>query len=393
MTLAMSSRRSNSSISLPPPSRARTQRRSKRPGIRFQMQPNVGFTTSLTNMTPQTRKQMDMRLHGRRSGPKCIARYSRNRRRAGQAKGETYIKKLEAGAIPNQITAIFNKRMAFLDGNNDAQAKLGLEMWDILMGQQNTMEDVIKASLICDPSGVPAIITKDLTMIENAIDVDRCEHCESPDIYRCDASGYVSCESCGCVASYPVCKLETPFMDMASGKAKTSSTFGVTSVHIYDRMTHFKTLLNNIRGNGSRELDPAMLAMLRKKRVDTKQTIDHVWVISVLKGTKYSKFSPLAVRIARIVSDGEFVPRVIEMDVIQRLEDAFADVCRGFDEWIQTTDNARKNFMSYPYVACRIFERHGLSSLNEYVMKIKGLPTIKKQGVMWKQVCQRIGWE
>lgn len=371
------------------------QAKSMRPFLRCGMVSQTrqsGVSTSSTrSTTPQTKMAAATSKRGKISRPKCIAHYSRKRRKPGQLVGEKFMAKRPTNDTRSKrITDVYLGQLARLDGDLDAQAALTFKMWDILNGSQTHRDDEINAEIICQPDAVPAYVRRDVLIRKIAIDPNECEHCHGTVTYIDHVTDQKMCEDCGAVHA-PVPVLESPFANKIS---KTNiAHFRVVNSHVYDRMSHFKALLHNIQGLGQSKLCPLMLDALRARaRTEMSENITHKWVCSALRAIKMGKFSPQAVRIAQLVSDGRFKAPVIEKDTHERLLASFVDVCVFFDEWIQNAVTDRKNFMSYPYIAFQIFSAHSLAHLHDYLTLIKSDARREVQNKIWQGVCERAGW-
>lgn len=351
--------------------------------------PSSATTNSHTNTTPSTKTHPFNKLPrtGRRSGRKCIARYSRQRRRPGQKKAEDYHKAMHESTIPPAmaITNIYNDKMKTLD--TDGQAALTFEMWDILEGRQSTTEDITRTQLICNPDAVPAYTKRDIVVHETANHYERCSYCHGG-VEVVDESDMPTCTACG-VVTPPTLHFETPFL--RGGQQGTENPhFSITHKHVYDRMAHFKAILNSVQGLGRCALCPNMLQQLRD-RVEEQYPCwpDHHWVIRNLKQLKQGKYTPYAVRIAALVNT-RFSPPTIPEALLNKLEIDFIYVCKHFDSWIQNEDSSmRKNFMSYPYVVCQLFRNNGLQNICQFLKLIKSSARLEVQNKMWKAVCMR----
>lgn len=350
--------------------------------------------SSPTSTTPSTQIQHSSKLSvtGRISGRKCVARYSRNRRRPGQKKGEDYMRNIrmapESPAIT--ITNLYLTKMKDLD--RDAQAELTFRMWDILAGAQIREDDAIKTQIICAPHTVPDYIKKDVTTRELYIDTDQCPYCLERSVVVIDIHGEPSCTACG-AALPPTLHFETPFAK-GDGRKEEQAHFTVVHKHIYDRMAHFKALMNNIQGLGRSKLCPTMIAMLLQAVSESPSpyAIDHSWVARHLKLNKQGKYIPQAVRLASLANPF-FTTPTLDMNQLDQLEMGFVEVCDRFDEWITSNKHVkRKNFMSYPYIAHQLFIRVGLPHLCQYLNMIKSDVRLDAQNKMWEILCANSGW-
>lgn len=346
-------------------------------------------TNSHMNTTLSTKTHPFNKLvrTGRRSGRRCIARYSRQRRRPGQKKAEDYSNAMRDSVIPppTAITNIYINKMKTLD--SDGQAALTFKMWDILEGRQSTPEDIIRTQLVCTPGAVPAYTKRGIITHDTANHHERCSYCHGR-VDVIDDTDMPTCTECG-VVTPPLLHFEASFL--RGGRQGTENPhFTVVHKHIYDRMAHFKALLNNIQGLGRVSLCPKMLQALRD-RVEEQYPCwpDHHWVIHNLKALKQGKYTPHAIRIAALINT-RFSPPIVHEHQLNQLEIGFVEVCKHFDDWIQDNKNVkRKNFMSYPYIAHQLFRRNGLEHLCPFVQIIKSSVRLETQNQMWKAVCER----
>lgn len=362
-------------------------------GSSVPLKPSAATTRPHMSTTPQTQTHQNSKYTntGRRSGRKCIARYSRQRRRPGQKKAEDYTKTMSESIIPpaTAITNIFNSKMKSLD--QDGQAELTFRMWDILEGRQTTSEDITRTQLICTPDAVPAYTKRTIVTHDTAVHFESCPYCYLRRLEIVDDTGMPTCTECGVVAP-PVFHFETPFKK-GGGEGTENPHYSVVHKHVYDRMAHFKALLNSIQGLGRSHLCPKMMQALRDKVKEQYPCWpDHNWVTRTLKSLKQGKYIPQAIRIAAIINNRYSSP-FIEEHKLNQLELGFVDVCKHFDDWIQTNKQVkRKNFMSYPYITHQLFTRLGLSHLCPFVKIIKSSARLEAQNMLWKGVCERANW-
>lgn len=362
------------------------------------LSPQRHATASMTSA--QSTIRFDPTLHpkttrhiGRGSGRKCVAGYSRNRRRPGQKAGEDYLHHMrkDTEAPATTITKTFISKMKSLRGDTDAQADLVFRMWDILSGSQTREDDVIKTQIICTPEKVPAYIKSDVVLRELAIDINQCAYCHA----RFDYDATDGCLECGALP-LPTFHFETPFCkdNYHSSKKVDNAHFRVVHKHIYDRMAHFKALLHNMQGLGQGKL----CAGVTDKLIDIALAdpnyplIDHIWVIAQLKKLKQGRYIPQAVRLARIANPF-FSPPELDPTKIEQLELGFVEVCTRFDEFIkENKEIKRKNFMSYPYIAHQLFIRNDLSHLCGYLNMIKSDVRLDAQNKLWRVICEKAAW-
>ena len=288
------------------------------------------------------------------------------------------------------ITNIYIDKMKSLD--IDKQAALTFEMWDILEGRQSTPEDIIRTQLICTPGAVPAYTKRDIIVHETANHYERCSNCFSLHgrVEIIDDTDMPTCTECGVVGP-PTLTFETPFSKVRIGTENPH--FSVVHKHVYDRMAHFKALLNNIQGLGRVSLCPKMLQALRGM-VEEQYPCwpDHHWVIRNLKALKQGKYTPHAIRIAALINT-RFSPPIVQEHQLNQLELGFVEVCKHFDDWIQDNKHVkRKNFMSYPYIAHQLFKRNSLEHLCPFVQIIKSSARLQVQDQIWEAVSRRLNW-
>ena len=352
--------------------------------------PSAATTKARTSTTPstQTHPISKSTSTGRRSGRKCIARYSRQRRKPGQKKAEDYRKNMRESIIPpaTAITNIYNEKMRTLD--LEGQAALTFKMWDILDGRQSLPEDIIRTQLICAPGAVPAFTKRAIVSRDNANHHERCSYCHGR-VDIVDDTDMPTCTECGIVTP-PILHFETPFLRGGQQGAENPH-YSIVHKHIYDRMAHFKALINSIQGLGRAALCPDMLQALRD-RVEEKYPCwpDHHWVKRNLKQLKQGKYIPQAIRIAALINS-RFDPPFIPEHQLNQLELGFVEICKHFDGWIQQAGKQikRKNFMSYPYIAHQLFKRNGLEHLCPFISIIKSSVRLEAQNQMWKAVCEQ----
>ena len=326
----------------------------------------------------------------------------RRRQRPGEQVGKAYFQQQQTdltpvGAISDTITSIYNTKMASLAGDVDKQNELTFKLWDILAGSQDRVDDAIKAHLICDPDSVPPFVKRDLLALEVFIDTDQCDYCHDRCMVYDDESGSSYCDTCGSGGETRLV-LETPFSSSKSShntNSQMSVGFETVHKHIYDRLSHFQTLLNNVQGRGNSKLCPRMIETLRTKArtLPGLSSVTYPWVMATLKTMRAGKFIPHAVRITQLVAQGFWNPPTIEPNDKNALVDGFVRVCEQYDRWIgENTDTKRKNFMSYPYIAYQLCMRQGLTDICGFFTLIKSDVRRNTQNKLWAVICEREKW-
>ena len=364
-----------------------------------------------TTKRPEIKMDLNMKPFGRRCKQTCFAPYSRQhqtqpeerrRQRPGEQVGKAYFQQQQmdltpVGAISDTITSIYNTKMASLDGDVDKQNELTFKLWDILAGSQDRVDDAIKAHLICDPDSVPPFVKRDLLALEVFIDTDQCDYCHDRCMVYDDESGSSYCDTCGSGGETRLV-LETPFASSRSSHTTNSQMsvgFETVHKHIYDRLSHFQALLNNVQGRGNSKLCPRMIETLRTKAraLPGLSSVTYPWVMASLKTMRAGKFIPHAVRITQLVAQGFWNPPTIEPNDKNALVDGFVRVCEQYDRWIgENTDTKRKNFMSYPYIAYQLCMRQGLTDICGFFTLIKSDVRRATQNKLWAVICERERW-
>lgn len=397
MTLAVHLPRSNSASSL---KRRRSVSSEKTTLVSFDYgrQSHLKRAHASTTSAPSTIHSIHlppstMSKHtGKTSGRKCVAGYSRNRRRPGQKAGEDFLRnrRSDLDSPATTITKLYLTKLRTLD--MEAQAELTFKMWDILAGTQTRQDDVIKTQIICAPETVPTYIKRDVAIREIAIDTSQCHYCYEKNVDVVDDTDMLTCLDCGAIQNQSY-HFETPFKK-GGAREKENPHFRIVHKHVYDRMSHFKALLHNVQGLGQGKLCEKMQQTLLTTALalPDPRVVDHVWVTEHLKRHKQGKYIPQAVRLARLANPFLTPPYISEQN-LEQLELGFVEVCRCFDEWIQANKTVkRKNFMSYPYIAHQLLTRVGLPHLCAYLNMIRGDTRLDAQNKLWENVCEKAKW-
>lgn len=258
-------------------------------------------------------------------------------------------------------------------------------MWDILGKKSHTEEDVVRSQLLCCPEQVPAYVKRDI-LIKDCHVPERCEHCFGEWLEYDDKLDCSTCMNCGILSR---------LMGVADTAIENQFREGavITKVHIYDRICHFKTLLNRITGEGSSKLCVTTLDIMRKMAT-SGCVVSPTWVSVQLKKQKKGNLLPHRFRIACIVSNGSYTPPLLELPQREQLLISFARVCECFDDWItKAVHEKRKNFLSYTYVALQLFDIHSYHHMKPHLTTISSKKLLDKHNMIWKIICERTGWK
>jgi len=310
------------------------------------------------------------------------------RRKRGQKKGEVYTTRARTDTPTDEITKMYKNKIDSLGNDITAQNEITFKLWDVLRGAQDKNDDVLKTAMICTPDTVPEFIKQDIAIDGTTREqwTIECKWCGWLLTYMED-SGHYACESCGVVAE------EKLTMETNMHCFSVVRTHDIVKKHVYDRMSHFRALMSSIQGISQTKLCDKMLATLRTEADAEGVVVSPKWVMERLKAHKMGKYTPKRFRIAQLL-DHTCLPPVLELGEMERLMSSFALVCKHFDEWRtdETTTTARKNFMSYPYIAHQLFKMIGMPKMCASLLMISSPARMKVQNGIWAEVCERTGW-
>ena len=152
--------------------------------------------------------------------------------------------------------------------------------------------------------------------------------------------------------------------------------------HAYVRLTRWKDFLRQLQGTtnnmiASRDLDRVQKAYKRWgwDRVTVPRTL---FLFKRLRLTKYND------RVRQFASalDPTIVHPTLTYEEAARATALFKNIDAAWER----VSNKRKNFMSYSYVAYRIFEEMGVTRVLPHIRMLKDKTLVRKLDAYWRQI-------
>jgi hypothetical protein len=160
----------------------------------------------------------------------------------------------------------------------------------------------------------------------------------------------------------------------------------------YQRINHFREWLNQFQAKQSPEIPDEVyhdiINELNKNRITDFSQINKIRMKAILKKLGYNSYYEHVHYIINKLSN--LPPPKITRD----MEKIFIKMFKKIEEpWRIYKQPDRKNFLSYSYVLYKFCELLELDHLLEFFSLHKAQNKLMENDVIWKKICNHIGWE
>lgn len=220
------------------------------------------------------------------------------------------------------------------------------------------------------PSGAPPI---------QVTDQEKCKDCGEEMILDTHQA-MLFCPGCHQIVKY----IDSTSMNTAYGEEVEFPTFS------YDRLNHLNDWLLIIQGKETstvpEEIVEVIMEQMRLIRVD-QNDISINLVRDILKKKQLKKYYRNVVQIwSRITGN---IPPRMTMEQEHKIRMMFHQIQEPFE---RHKPPERKNFLSYEYVIYKCCEILGYSDFLPYFKLLKGTDKLRKQDLIWKNICEDLKW-
>lgn len=218
----------------------------------------------------------------------------------------------------------------------------------------------------------------------NEIDHDPfglCPCCDTEMIFSANEANF-TCTECG----------HQEFVLVDSDKPSYKDPPREVSYYAYKRINHFNEWLAQFQAKESTEIPQevydAIIAELKKERINDYRTLSRAKAREILKKLKYNKYYEHVPHIINRLN-GQNAP-VMSREVEEKLRYMFKEIQPAFQKHCPKD---RSNFLSYSYVLYKFCE---LLELDEYLPSfplLKNRDKLYVQDKIWQKICEELKWE
>ena len=193
-------------------------------------------------------------------------------------------------------------------------------------------------------------------------------------VYNCPECGaeiVEVCYECGCCLDVPnLVMLPSP------------NSILIKQPKGYEKMIHFKEVLDRFQGRERRDIPEDILSMVREKMpFETMKQLKRI--LRNLKLTPYIPHAPLIMYLT-VGRELPYIPRATE----DKIKMCFRQAVGSFLK----LKKARKNFISYHFVLYKLLQLYDQQALLPEVHVIKNRLRLIEHERIWKLICEDLGW-
>jgi hypothetical protein len=217
---------------------------------------------------------------------------------------------------------------------------------------------------------------------------DMCVHCGETDRNVLVNDGMIFCPHC-CTAEYIIVDHDKPAY---KDPPKEVSYFA------YKRINHFQEWLNQVQGKETtdipEEVYDRILLEIKKQKITNLASLNSVKMKEILKKLRINKYYEHTAFIINKLN-GIPIPHLspelesVLRSMFQQIQVPFARAIRAGGGKIA----ARKNFLSYGYCLHKMVQLLGHDEYLKHFPLLKSREKLHQQDVIWKRICEDLGWE
>ena len=160
----------------------------------------------------------------------------------------------------------------------------------------------------------------------------------------------------------------------------------------YKRINHFNEWLAQFQAKESTEIPDEVyekiIAEIKKERIKDLSKLDTKKIRQYLKKIKLNKFYDHAAHILYQING--ISPPSMSKELEEKLRLMFKEIQAPFMEVCPKT---RKNFLNYSYVLHKFVELLSLDEYKVYFPLLKDREKLHQTDMIWKKICDKIGWQ
>jgi uncharacterized Zn finger protein (UPF0148 family) len=208
-----------------------------------------------------------------------------------------------------------------------------------------------------------------------------CEECQIP-LICLQQDGIMVCSKCG-YQELLLVEQNRPILQQSSKEASHFS---------YKRINHFKEWCAQIQGKESTDIPTdifeKILAEIKKEKITDTRKITNRKMREILKKLKLNKYYEHSVYIINRIN-GVPTPH-FPPELEEKLCSMFKEIQGPFLKYCPPD---RKNFLSYSYVLAKFFHILGRHEYLQYCQLLKSREKLALQDVVFKNICNDLGWK
>ena len=163
----------------------------------------------------------------------------------------------------------------------------------------------------------------------------------------------------------------------------------------YKRANYFAEWLNSLQARESTVIPDDVLdavrAEFKKNRATTRADITPKKVLQHLKKLRLRKWFEHKYALCTALEG--IPPPELSPALEVKLKAMFNEIHGPFDKWRPVVAPTRKNFLSYGYVLYKFCELLGQDDLLDYFTLLKDGEKLYQMDVIWRKICEEVGWE
>ena len=210
---------------------------------------------------------------------------------------------------------------------------------------------------------------------------DICQECNA-ELTHIQSESVIECTKCGHLTNIIIDTEKTSYKE----PPKESCYYS------YRRSNHFNEWIAQFQGKETTQIPRQVLQQvvfeIKKERIQDLSKLSNQKVRSILKKLKMNKYYEHIPYIINLLN-GKDPPHMTRQQeeklriMFQQIQGPFLEFC----------PKKRKNFLSYSYVLNKFVGLLGLDHLQSLFPLLKSREKLHSQGAIWKQICDKIGWE
>lgn len=160
----------------------------------------------------------------------------------------------------------------------------------------------------------------------------------------------------------------------------------------YKRINHLNECLSQFQARETTEIPDEvyekLLIEIKKERIVNMAEITQSKLKEYLKKLDLNKYYEHIPHILYKLTG--ISPPVIPKEIEETLRNMFKEIQGPF---LKICPKDRKNFLSYSYVLYKLIELLNINDLKKYFPLLKSREKLYQQDLMWKQICEELGWK
>lgn len=192
----------------------------------------------------------------------------------------------------------------------------------------------------------------------------------------------------------PQCGNEVP-MILESDKPSYHDPPHENTYFAYKKINHFKEQLSHFQAKETtkipQEVYDIILIEMKKEKRNNLATINKTQIKRYLQKYAHLGYNKYYENINQIICHlNGMTPIIIKPELEEKLCNMFLQIQEPFEKY---KPSDRNNFISYSYVIYKFFQILGYFEYLQYFNLLKSKEKLRKQDIIWKKICQDVGWK